>query len=492
MDTDKTKNWYDQFKENPDRTVTASTDERKKLMAEFTPKIGVTQIKACYWAERLMDTGTNWEQMLIPTKAELTWMCLVYPIVWMQEVGQMRAAIAACYERGKTGEGDSGEGSSTIGGENERDKQEPEVSEVERLVDTEEDLSVIMNEANTLHEEITEYALDERKKVNREWCRFFLPKLQRLKVLLDREFVRNAELKGIIKGLTHEETSTAPEKAKLTPVSFAEILKEQRKEPRSALVKDKRVLQKKTVILYPSDADQKSETTRDALKTLDPVKERLRVKNIRPVGKGGVLIEAADEETLTKLRNAAKLKDLGIRVEAPKLRGPKVILYDVPRDCDDEGFVSKLVGQNFADSQMTVEQFQSEVVIRARTGPRSNTQKVNLILEVSSRVRRLLVDRERIYLGFNCCRARDYVVPLRCFKCLQFGHTKRYCKGLMTCGHCASTGHKFSECVKKGDTIKCVNCVLDKRSETDHRVDSPDCPMYQKALAREIDRIDYG
>lgn len=482
--------WYDEYTKEPERPSSASLEERRKLMGEFTPKIGVTQGKASHYAERLLDPNTRWDQMMVPSKSETNWMRLVYPLIWGQDVKEMQAAIASCYEK-RAGEGDSGKESTTTTttGGPEKETEQEGGNELDKILDNEEDLSVVMAEACRLHEEITEYALDDRKKVNKEWCRFFLPKLQRLKALLDRELIRNAQMKGVIKGMMYEGATSTTEKAKGPSKRFSDVVKEQRKEFKPITVKEKRVVPKKTIILYPKNEEQKSEVTREALKSLDPVKEQLRVKNVRPVGKGGVLIEAADDSTLMKLRNAEKFKELGIRVETPKLRGPKVIIYDVPRESDNDTFVNKMLGQNFPDE---AEDLKAEVTVRARTGPRSNVQKVNLILEVSSRVRRMLVDRERLFVGFNCCRARDYVVPMRCFKCLQFGHTKRFCKGHMTCGHCGDAGHKFSECQRKTEVVKCANCVAEKRSEYNHRVDSSECPIYQKALAREIDRIDYG
>lgn len=489
--------WYATFGKEPERVISANWEERRRLLAEFTPKLGVSLEKALYLIERILDTDTRWEQILTPTKTETNWLKLVYPIVYQQEVSEVRAAIAACYQKRNTGEGDSGGNILTTSETEEREKEvRVERNEVGKILDTEDDLESIMVEACTLHEEITDYALDDKKKINREWCRFFLPKMNRLKALLDRELVRNAELKGVIKGLVYEgEESEGQRSAKSKPKPFAEIVREQRKEEgvdKTVLVRERKVIPKKTVILYPKDIEQKSEVTKEALKSLDPVKEQLRVRNVRPVGKGGVLIEAADESTLLKLRNHAKLKEMGIRVETPRLRGPKVILFDVPREHDSEGFIEKLHGQNFTGTEVTVDELKAEVTVRARTGPRANQEKVNLILEVSPRMRRLLVDKERFYIGFQCCRARDYVVPMRCYKCLQFGHSKRLCKGSMTCAHCAEAGHKFSECQHKTSAVKCANCVREKRKETNHRVDSSDCPMYQKALAKEIDRIDYG
>lgn len=483
--------WYAALEKAPERDLCATWEERKALIAEFTPKIGVSLDKALYLTERILDVTTRWDQLMVPSKGEVNWLKLLHPLVHQQEVGLVKAAVAACYQKRMTGEGDSGEGTSTVLVEEEvvveTEKEIGTEKQIGKLLEAEDDLEAIMTEACTLHEEVTDYALDDKKKVNKEWMRFFLPRMNRLKALLDRELMRNSELKGVIKGLVHESETEVS-----APKQFSQIVKEQRKEEKSVIIREKRVVPKKTVILYPKDAEQKSETTREVLKTLDPVKDQLKVKNVRTVGKGGVLIEAADEDTLIKLRNHDKFKSLGIRVETPRLRGPKVILFDVPREYDVEGFVEKFHGQNFAHGEVTLDEMKAEMTVRARTGPRANKEKVNLILEVTPRIRKVLVEKERHYVGFQCCRARDYVVPMKCYKCLSFGHSKRLCKGLMTCAFCAETGHKFSECQNKEKAIRCSNCVKEKRKEVDHRVDSFDCPVYQKALSKEIDRIDYG
>ena len=96
---------------------------------------------------------------------------------------------------------------------------------------------------------------------------------------------------------------------------------------------------------------------------------------------------------------------------------------------------------------------------------------------------------EYVYVGYERLNCRVYVpLPLRCFKCQQFGHGTRNCKSDKDiCGKC-SLDHATSDC-GVGAVPKCVNC------SQPHSSYSWECPKYK--LEKEIvaykakERVDY-
>ena len=83
---------------------------------------------------------------------------------------------------------------------------------------------------------------------------------------------------------------------------------------------------------------------------------------------------------------------------------------------------------------------------------------------------------KEVHVGYEVLKVRPYVPsPMRCFRCLRFGHTRDYCKGKSTCGTCASVEHTSDVCT--AETPKCVNC---DESQTPHSAFSPSCPALQK------------
>ena len=96
----------------------------------------------------------------------------------------------------------------------------------------------------------------------------------------------------------------------------------------------------------------------------------------------------------------------------------------------------------------------------------------NIILTFSQ----LDLPRE-VPVGYVMVRVRQYVPkPMRCFRCLRFGHTKDYCRNRPSCGKCAQNDHSGDQCTS--ETLKCVNCPEDPKP---HSAFDQKCP----ALLRE-------
>ena len=79
---------------------------------------------------------------------------------------------------------------------------------------------------------------------------------------------------------------------------------------------------------------------------------------------------------------------------------------------------------------------------------------------------------KEVVVGYLKVKVRPYVPsPLRCFRCLRFGHTREYCKNRPTCGRCAATDHDSSDC--RAETLRCINCDA---TQTPHDAFDRSCP----------------
>ena len=87
------------------------------------------------------------------------------------------------------------------------------------------------------------------------------------------------------------------------------------------------------------------------------------------------------------------------------------------------------------------------------------------------------VDTPRdVKVGFVRVRVRPYIPsPMRCFKCLKFGHTKEFCRNKETCGKCAATDHTGTDCT--AEIKKCINC---DSNQTPHSAFDKACPAFLK------------
>ncbi|XP_057656843.1 uncharacterized protein LOC130894215 [Diorhabda carinulata] len=87
-----------------------------------------------------------------------------------------------------------------------------------------------------------------------------------------------------------------------------------------------------------------------------------------------------------------------------------------------------------------------------------------------------------IKMGWSACRARERIVPLRCYKCLEYGHSLTSCKGedrSKQCLNCGGLNHRAQECKA---VSKCMACKVDG-----HRMDTMKCPEYRKLVLEKKD-----
>lgn len=101
-------------------------------------------------------------------------------------------------------------------------------------------------------------------------------------------------------------------------------------------------------------------------------------------------------------------------------------------------------------------------------------------VQVNKNNANLLLKAGRIKIGWVYCRVRERVTVIRCYKCLDFGHTIKECKGpdrSHLCINCHQPGHKAKEC--EGHHY-CLTC----KSDT-HRPDTTKCPRFRELLKQQ-------
>ena len=119
----------------------------------------------------------------------------------------------------------------------------------------------------------------------------------------------------------------------------------------------------------------------------------------------------------------------------------------------------------------------------------------NLVIEVNSEIRKILVDR-KLKLGWHVCYSSDYVSITRCYKCSKYNHRVQECVGEVVCPHCAQS-HKMHECKASKKNHRCVNCInYNKYNRTaqvnvNHSSLDKSCSCYRAILKKYIERTDY-
>lgn len=213
------------------------------------------------------------------------------------------------------------------------------------------------------------------------------------------------------------------------------------------------------------------------------------MKNVRRIQGNGVLVETTRKADISTLMANEKLKAAGLIVGAPPKRNPRLIVYEVPQADSNEAILSAIIEQNLSGTQQTTARNQLKIAFRS--GDRTR-EKCNIVLEASKETRDYLIQKERLYVGWNCCRVNDYIAATRCYKCHGYGHTTKYCKAQSeVCGHCSLQGHGFKECPNKSRPATCASCQKAGKN-SNHSVKSNTCPAYISAINQVLSRTDYG
>jgi hypothetical protein len=198
----------------------------------------------------------------------------------------------------------------------------------------------------------------------------------------------------------------------------------------------------------------------------------------------------SEEDKNRLIVNNKALKTEQFEVIERQKKTPKVIIYDIPADLSNNKLVEDMYNKNFTLA-MSKEEFIKGCKPIFKLGPKEG-DFVHWVFECEPGIRKILINRHRVYVDLTSCRINDYIVAQRCYKCQCFGHITKYCKSKEdVCGHCAAPGHNIKACPNLEKPPTCSNCKkINKPSN--HKVQSTECPCYGKALQQIIERTNYG
>lgn len=149
------------------------------------------------------------------------------------------------------------------------------------------------------------------------------------------------------------------------------------------------------------------------------------------------MIEVGSAEEAGKILNNQQLEDNGMTATKTKALKPIIMIYDVEKGQREERML-EIYEKNLEDNGLTVQEFKAEFSVRhafenrrrgrgeqTKKDEGEETTKENWVAECSGRVRNLLRERDKIYIGWECCRVKDYVDLARCYKCQRYGHVAK-------------------------------------------------------------------
>ena len=134
------------------------------------------------------------------------------------------------------------------------------------------------------------------------------------------------------------------------------------------------------------------------------------------------MVLPSSEKDARMLRECKKFGALGLKVKDPKKIGHKV--FDVENEMTNEDLMKKLYEKNLKNAGVNKNKFKERVRVVSRTN-RKGMNVGNVEIEMSKRMRDVLVREGRVYVKWRACKVKEFVNVLQCHKCFAFGHMMR-------------------------------------------------------------------
>lgn len=118
---------------------------------------------------------------------------------------------------------------------------------------------------------------------------------------------------------------------------------------------------------------------------------------------------------------------------------------------------------------------------------RNNNQIYQALIQVDIETYNRIIDKGKIFVGYDYCSVYDAIDVKRCYKCCGFHHIANKCiKDTPVCPKC-SGNHFLKECT--ATDLKCVHCsnlnsTQNMNIDTQHAVWDPKCHVYKEIQSK--------
>jgi hypothetical protein len=237
-------------------------------------------------------------------------------------------------------------------------------------------------------------------------------------------------------------------------------------------------------------------------------KQKVGVKNIKNIAKGGIVLAFDNENDCIKTIETINANTEDLTATKPKSRAPKLVVYNVSEDINEDNLVSIIIESNsvlkrFLESQnidiKNKEEIEPLIKTKFKFRRKSSNDNNTWVLEISPKLRKAIFDNMRsILIGWKSCKFADYIPITRCFKCNGFGHIKANCRQEhQACGHCGQS-HDSIACNTHESQAFCVNCDKQNKAkdqrfrlDTNHSSFNSECPSLKRIKNLIIAKTNY-
>ncbi|XP_057326787.1 uncharacterized protein LOC130668485 [Microplitis mediator] len=246
------------------------------------------------------------------------------------------------------------------------------------------------------------------------------------------------------------------------------------------------------VIIEPRKQQDSEETFQEVKNKVKVGKLGVGVESVRKIQSGKVVIgcgQKKDVEILASELKKTMSEEYNIKVTNKKL--PKVKIIDIDEDIFDIQEEQEIIDMIKEQNDIA---YRENLKMSIKKRIKGNKKNGILIVEVDPVTHKVLLEKNKIKLGWNRCRIFDCVSVLRCYKCCGYHHFAKDCTREIKCRRCAGN-HLEKEC--KSDHKKCANCTRMVEEykingiKTDHYASDTLCEYYKRIIKKAEKNINY-
>lgn len=240
------------------------------------------------------------------------------------------------------------------------------------------------------------------------------------------------------------------------------------------------------LIVKPNPEVDKASVTNNIKRVLNPISDP--IKGMHETSNGNIVITcktyddvSAMKQKLSSMSNVCEINERTKVLPTIKLVG--ISEYNESQSAD---FIQKLRVQNELPIDSHVELLSVKEI--------KDRKYYTAYIRADVTTYELIMQKKRLYVGWDSVKCYQYVNVLRCFKCSSFGHIAEKCDAMnQVCPRC-SEDHDIKDC--QSDEAKCPNCVaanskFNTNFDTGHSAWDKNCPVLNKRLKTIRNRTVY-
>ncbi|CAH1977762.1 unnamed protein product [Acanthoscelides obtectus] len=281
------------------------------------------------------------------------------------------------------------------------------------------------------------------------------------------------------KELSEAKSAIAPVKNIASTNTYCQVLQKN--------VKNGKNVESSVLLVKSADRNNRDDELQVLSKTIIPSRLNICISGTKKI-KEGVAVYCKGDHDVAKLKNAIN-GQLNGRLTANELKkyNPRLLVKNVNFSDDikdNKMLIENIVGLNDMDDHADL-----KVITKIE-----RTRQI--VLEVSPDLRKKLLARGYVWVGWRKCPIVDHLRITQCFRCCKFGHIAKQCKSSTSACIKCSKDHMANQCEVASDQVKCINCVSygsksKSHVQVNHAANDSHFPAYINFVRNLKNRINF-